>query len=759
MDRPAPLTGLDRIDWSLLSHAYGTAEDVPSLLRGVASDEEERAVEAEEELWSSIVHQGTVYSATAPAVPFLARLAVEGVRRTALLGMLGAIAESVDEHDLPLPGAARAAVAEQLGMLLPLLADRDPEVRQTTAWTVAQCGSAAGPVAGEALRARWAAEGEPVVRADVLTARLLVVPEAAEELCAAGLAADQPAPVQVAALLAGVDHGLPWTTDTAARVAELVPLERHGFGRSWQREPLQAISAGLHGRGEAVAAIDVLARALERATVLRSQDAERALAAIAEVRWAAESLALRSRTAPARLLPGFLPLLGDQATAAEVMPLLRSWCQPAPTAIPTLVAVAEGDGDPADEALAVLVHLGAPEAARLLARQLPQRPRALEAAYRLATGEDRTPTATPASEDRTRLPFDPALLDVLRARLAALEPPAGGRSVFAPGGLAAINEPVHLSGVLAAWGRAARPALPELLTALPHHPLPVGRALAAIADPGADTQVTAALRTLTAHGPLEARQAAANALHALTGEPDALLPILAEQLSRRGNGLDRAVTAAAALGDAAHPLLPHLYAVLAEPASSRETPPAIDAALQAAALVRELTGDRRPALQVIAEGIGWSAHPWGRMTAERAAEAARHLGPAAKPLVPLLLPLLDDPDLVPAVVHTLTAFHPGSDAPAGLARADLADRVLAATRPGSYAGFAAKALEALSALGPTAFDAARLDRLDELANGDQRIVGSGLQNRIVLADERFRTAARAVREALTTSRLSCKSWR
>ncbi|MFJ6708868.1 MULTISPECIES: hypothetical protein [unclassified Streptomyces] len=165
MDLPLVLAGLDQVSWSQLHHAYGSAEDVPALLRGLASLEEETAEEAEQELWSSIVHQGTVYTATAPTVPFLARLIAEGVRRNALVGMLGVIAASVDEHDLPVPGAPRDAVAAQLGLLLPLLADDDREVRRITVWTVAQCRRAAGADARTALRARRVPSGVgPVCR-------------------------------------------------------------------------------------------------------------------------------------------------------------------------------------------------------------------------------------------------------------------------------------------------------------------------------------------------------------------------------------------------------------------------------------------------------------------------------------------------------------------------------------------------------------------------------------------------------------------
>lgn len=68
------LERLDDIDWQSLSHAYGSAADVPDQLRALAFGENE---EREAVLWSlygNIYHQGTVYQATAYAVPFLVEI-------------------------------------------------------------------------------------------------------------------------------------------------------------------------------------------------------------------------------------------------------------------------------------------------------------------------------------------------------------------------------------------------------------------------------------------------------------------------------------------------------------------------------------------------------------------------------------------------------------------------------------------------------------------------------------------------------------
>jgi hypothetical protein len=83
------LDGLDTIAWDRLTHAYGAAIDVPEFLRRLAVGNGE----ALGELFGTIWHQGTVYDATAYAVPFLIELLdVEGVDIGGVLALLGCIA-------------------------------------------------------------------------------------------------------------------------------------------------------------------------------------------------------------------------------------------------------------------------------------------------------------------------------------------------------------------------------------------------------------------------------------------------------------------------------------------------------------------------------------------------------------------------------------------------------------------------------------------------------------------------------------------
>ena len=68
------LDGLDQIQWETLNHAYGTAEDVPGLIRALTYEGDDIRDKTLYALYSNIWHQGTVYQATAFAVPFLIEL-------------------------------------------------------------------------------------------------------------------------------------------------------------------------------------------------------------------------------------------------------------------------------------------------------------------------------------------------------------------------------------------------------------------------------------------------------------------------------------------------------------------------------------------------------------------------------------------------------------------------------------------------------------------------------------------------------------
>ncbi|WP_406443936.1 HEAT repeat domain-containing protein [Streptomyces sp. NBC_00631] len=122
-------TGIDEVDWVSLRHAYGSAEDVPGLLRGLASpDAAEREV-ALDAMYASVHHQGNVYDSTLACVPFLFALAsrTEVQDRGAVVELLVSIgAESAGPR-------AQAAVRARAAAFVPLADDPCPGVRRAAA--------------------------------------------------------------------------------------------------------------------------------------------------------------------------------------------------------------------------------------------------------------------------------------------------------------------------------------------------------------------------------------------------------------------------------------------------------------------------------------------------------------------------------------------------------------------------------------------------------------------------------------------------
>lgn len=104
-------------DWSKLTHAYGTAEDIPGLLDRL---EPGGTSQAWSDLWSRLCHQDSVYSASHAALPALTRLAREWspADRAAPLMLAGSIVASVAQPPgEPDPHVAYAAEIAELHAL------------------------------------------------------------------------------------------------------------------------------------------------------------------------------------------------------------------------------------------------------------------------------------------------------------------------------------------------------------------------------------------------------------------------------------------------------------------------------------------------------------------------------------------------------------------------------------------------------------------------------------------------------------------
>ncbi len=87
---------LDKIPWHKLTHAHGSAEDVPELLRALrlSPPNDRREHGPIQQLHGNIWHQNSVYEATAYAVPFLIELAADPnvPDRCGVLSLLSVIA-------------------------------------------------------------------------------------------------------------------------------------------------------------------------------------------------------------------------------------------------------------------------------------------------------------------------------------------------------------------------------------------------------------------------------------------------------------------------------------------------------------------------------------------------------------------------------------------------------------------------------------------------------------------------------------------
>lgn len=74
------MLSLDDPRWRELRHAYGNAADVPDLLRALALSTGPKEGYRDEpwfSLWSSLCHQGDVYTASYIAVPHIVQIASE----------------------------------------------------------------------------------------------------------------------------------------------------------------------------------------------------------------------------------------------------------------------------------------------------------------------------------------------------------------------------------------------------------------------------------------------------------------------------------------------------------------------------------------------------------------------------------------------------------------------------------------------------------------------------------------------------------
>ncbi|MFF7311255.1 HEAT repeat domain-containing protein [Streptomyces sp. NPDC008137] len=126
--------GIDEVDWASLRHANGSAEDVPGLLRGLASADPAERESALDGMYGAVHHEGGLYDATLACVPFLLALAVhEEVRdRAEVVELLAGIGDIAGDGGVPAELATRARAALHAGaeVFVRLAGDADTGVRR-----------------------------------------------------------------------------------------------------------------------------------------------------------------------------------------------------------------------------------------------------------------------------------------------------------------------------------------------------------------------------------------------------------------------------------------------------------------------------------------------------------------------------------------------------------------------------------------------------------------------------------------------------
>ncbi|WP_111181703.1 hypothetical protein [Nonomuraea aridisoli] len=700
------------LDWAALEHAYGSAEDVPQTLRDAVGEDPERAAEAIEHLFSSIYHQGTLYPATPHAVPLLAELVADPgtPRRAAFVGLLGAIA-STGDADPEVLADVDAALAREVGRLLPLLDDPEAELRHLTTHLLGNLPRECAAEVVPALLVRRRRERSPRVVAGLLAAAGRLDPSGSAGRLAEELAPGKPAAVRAGALWAIVDAGLPWP-DTAPEVVLDCWLDGSPLTNwIWSDDPFGDVVA----RTDSAAFSELCRTLLERGT---PEAAEKAVDAAYDR--CTRSRSARTECAPLLAAGVHHPDLAVRVTAARAICDVLTAAPAAADALAAYVAdpppVAVEDANSSEgrlfaAALEILITLGDP--------------RWREPFMAALTSGGIVPGLVGLLVD-TDVAAEPALLTAVRRRLATVplewQEHGGGYDELLVRNRWS-NELSALTRLLRHWGPDAADAVPELIRLVPYEGWWTASALAAI-GPAASAAVPLLTRVRDdAEVSWRHRLECAQALAAITGDTGQLSsrvveaagePVLVARTAlRHGLPLDG--------------LLPALRDLATTDRGDDAS--AVRDRIDAGRMLLEAGDTRTPLIAVAA------ALDSGRYVA-KAAELAGLIGPPAADLVPRLRELLDD-------------RHDHADAALAIRRVtgEAAPLVDAVRRWLPRMGAGKWLAEALRELGPDA--APLLPELRELAYGDAAIGGVGTYGRQVREDEEDRHRLRALLPQLT----------
>lgn len=325
------------IDWPTLEHAYGDASDVPGWIEGLG--DAGRVEESLYELWGAVLHQGTLYDSTAPAMTSIA--AALGARETAdaenVAWLLLMFAETVRDYEqvgmadaetVALVQSARDSLIGIAELVRPLISDDGPEA------AAAALLQAAAPLAVSGSRppdsAPWPVDAAAL---DALTARAGSRPAGqVEQACVAALTTLGADP---SAALADGDPGLAMAA-TLARIAnggnETSDLDRLVAGWELAVEVAPNVTFGGDNLPEWLSAVNsgAAAHVLAALPVLD----EAAISGLVDV-------VIGSRSDAAAAVRRLLALAALPDTEPGTMIAALRQCPPTPEVRDALVALAE----------------------------------------------------------------------------------------------------------------------------------------------------------------------------------------------------------------------------------------------------------------------------------------------------------------------------------------------------------------------------------------------------------------------------------
>ncbi|MGW5160571.1 HEAT repeat domain-containing protein [Nonomuraea wenchangensis] len=603
MDLVKPLELIDAIDWASLTHAYGPATDVPDLLQALISHDPQVRQAALEEIYGSVLHQGTVYEASLACVPFLlAAVADPSVPgRAGLVELLAGIVSGDDDEE----GAgdvARRRVPGGDRLFLRLLADPDPLVRLAAIDALPPYRDQPDTIIA-VLRRRLRRETDMRVRVRLVEMVGDLAPyslDGAEvKSWLADTAAGAPDPDVRMAALRRIVFQMPGALPPGVVPVVLTAQPRDAVTCDF----IEALDKALDDR---------VAERIELITgLLRDPDPDRRIMAIE----------------PAEQLVN-----GWRADYRQLVELLGAQLVHPDAALAALSAGAllhmEGLATPATDALAAYVA-AAPKVGR---------PRLDQHLGWIVAFPDHPPFVGVAVMALARL-HDPRALPALRWALEREELPLDiGKVVGAMGPVAAELVPAllrrlrnapqaHRAGLvdgLGALGEAASEAVPDLIALSDGD----AQAVAALGRMGAAADEAApALRRLLDHSDPAMAHTAATALWRIRADPGPLLALSRRLLAASGTGgLEDAgdvAVALAELGPAAAPLADPLRSLL-----DASLPPV---RVHAAAALWRATGEVEATLPVLLDA--WEEDPSTRTTA---AHVFGDMGSAAARALPLV---------------------------------------------------------------------------------------------------------------------------